>query len=779
MKKIKNTLINIALTICFFLLAGMAIGQQKGTKGIDCLLYSHWSITRDLNFECRYNVRFHTNYLPGNEQISNGTALPHGIYIRITGGYIAGIGTLQSTSGWFNNAPQPSQVPNIITPGLQEIFWIKQMHCGGNALNAPDTKLNMIENNELLFIPIDIAPDPGFPDIKIHAELIYGSAWPPCSPIASSPGIPVACGACNPPNYINPPLPVLPLPLASLDCPYDSIFPHDTCNYQIICNAGNSWPPNLIPLSNGCMLCLPDNRDANLSLSPTPTPSPWTKIFWYKYVGCNPPPPAPCPCPSTPVTITDLSNPSIWELVLTQINPTTPFYATGQLEATTCYVATIQTGCDLCITDPVTLWVCQPLPSVNISAVPALTWINNSGWHACEQWSGNLNILPYVPRITCESHITWERWDFLLNQWLYPPLQSLNYYPPYNNPMPDPFVTPLLNLVCNTSPTDCDSIYKFRVVLEDICGNSTESPIDIHVDKRTEDCPYTFAADPAWIGTITGTSITNPIFCDSGATVLKFDSHCLKIKQWEISELIDPCGSATWSPWTVLSQAGTSNIYWTNILHNTTKYRAWIYNGSCLDLANPVYTSELEVTIIPEANVILTTHYNYMCTGCPLPTLTATNNCPTYYSITSYEWAVNGTIVATTTGNTFQVNSPGSWTVNAIGGVCGPLHSNRIIICDSPSLSVEGPLCCIPPGISIGGPWCFCDGESITLTAVVGGCNVQTITYEWRDPNGQPISTNASVNVTLPGTYTVTAICDNCCVISTTATTIQCPSTSP
>lgn len=766
MKKIKNILIHVALSLCFFSLAGMVIGQQKG---VECGLQGMYNIlkaTRDPNFECRYNIKVKAKYL--NWTNSPGNNLPHGIYINVTGGSIGGIGPLVSTPNQWLFSPLVQQVPSTISSNLHDIFWIRQVNCGGLNNIDPATRINAIPDGETLVIPVDIIPDPGSPDIKFHLAYILGKAWPYCKPIPLSD--PVDCGACTTPLII-PPCPTI---ASDLDCEYYYTFPHDTCNYQIICNEGDSWPPNFIPFD--CILCLPQNKDAILTLSPVPTPSPWTTITWYKCTTC--------PLPCTTVTYNDLtSTGSPW----TQLFPEQiysggqqPFYATGQMTETTCYAAVIKTGCDICITDPITLWVCNPLPGINISANPALTVINNE-LHACEQWSGTLSI-PYSG-ITCETHVTWERGDYQQNQWIFSPIQSLNYYPPNSNPAPNPFEVSVTNLVCNISPTDCDSLYRFRVVLEDICDNSTESIIEIHIDKRTEDCSYTFTAVPPvpptnWIGNVPGTTILNPIFCESGATVLEFTSECLKIKQWEFTELSDPCGSATWSTWHVLSEAGTSPIYWTNVRHNTRRYRVWIYNGSC-NLNNPLYSSELEVTIIPEQTLTLTSDHYYICPGCPLPTLTATISCSAQYPVTSYQWELNGTIVATTTGNTFQVNVPGAWTVTAIGGICGPVQSNRVIICGPPTLSVEGPWCCIPPVMFTGGPWCFCDGETIPLHAVVSGCNVQNITYEWKDSNGQVISTNASVNITSPGTYTVTAICDNCCVITATATTYLCPSTSP
>jgi hypothetical protein len=789
MKKIKNTLQKIALILCFFSCTSIVIGQERGVKGINCQNDVQWSILKDQNFDCRFNVKFTSSYLPQNLYSTKATALPHGIYIHVDGGSISGIGSLFSSINWFTTLPIPTRVPSSIPTNLHDIFWIKQISCGNGGVDPYElhTKVNIIKPNETLIFPIDVIPDPGASAIKIYAYMIYGSAWPACLPATLNP---ILCNACVPPAYSVPSWPTSP-PYNSLDCPDSLIYHHDTTNYQIQCNYGESYP-NLNDPIPGCVLCLPDHNTATLTLNPQPLPiTPVTTVVWFECTTC--------PFPCSQVNLSDLpvpygtSNSSPWMMVLDQTYPTgtyglEPFYPTIQLSSTTCYVAMITRGCDSWLTDPLTLWVCDPLPGINISANPAFTMIGGEH-HACYSWNGTLTLNVSPNDITCPTDVIWEQYDFRTPTPHWDILQ--NSPMPPNNTVPNPLeYTVLSPLICNPNTIDCDSLYSFKVTLDNDCPGISQGPFDIYIDKRTEDCPYTFTAEPPvlptnWIGNVPGTTIQNPIFCDSGATVIRFDSRCLSIWQWEYSKLLDPCQSSTaFGPWTVLSQAGTSLAYWTNTIDTTTRYRVWIYNRSCLDLSNPVYSSELEVTIIPDQTLSLTTDYEYICPGCPLPTLTATVVCPAYNTITGntitgYEWYLNGSYVATTQLNTFQVNTPGDWTVAGIGGLCGPAPSNRVIICGEPGISIEGPLCCIPPGILIGGPWCFCDGESITLTATAGGCNVQTVTYEWRDPNGQPFSTNASVNITVPGTYTVTAICDNCCVITATGTTIQCPSSSP
>lgn len=740
MKKIGTSLNHMVFILCFFLIGELVTGQPKG---VDCDNVT-WTFTRDLNYDCRYIIKFKSTYSTGNV---NGMALPHGIYIKITGGTVAGVGSLSSSlgaAGWFTSMPVPTQV---LSSAQDEIFWIKQVHCGGSSATDLITHQNAIKSNESLKIAVDIAPVAGSPSIKIHAEFVYGFSWPYCLPISSNPQ---PCGTCSVPA---------PTSVTHLDCPGDTIIPHLPNPYQIICNNAEDYPL-FIPIPD-CMLCLPDDNCANLTLSANLPPSPVTTIEWYKCTTC------PIPCPTT-VTDADLmANNSPWTLDMTQVytGGPQPFYPTGQLFYSTCYVAKVKRGCDTWITDPLTLWVCQPLPAITISATPALTWLNDpqwhTGWHACEQWSGTLSIPP--AGFTCPAHITWEQWDY--NHWDL--IQSLNYTPPFSNPVPNPFEINVSNLVCLPSTIGCDSLYTFRMTIDDICTPVVSKTIDIYIDKKTEDCPYTFAADPQWIGTVTGATIQNPIFCDSGATVLKLNAECLKIKQWEISEVSDPCGSATWGPWTVLSQAGSSPTWWTNILTKSTKYRAWVYNGTCYDANNPVYTNEVIVTIIPKPSLSLATDKYYICPGCSLPTLTATITCPTINTFTSYHWMHDGTIVATTPGNTFQPSVPGLWSCIANGGICGPLVSdNAIVICGSPTLSIDGPCC-------------FCAGESVTLTANVQGCNIQTILYEWRNSSGQLISTNSSITVSSADTYSVMVIIDGCCILTANKTVTLCPSTHP
>lgn len=750
MKKIKNSLINIALIICFFSFAGRTTGQ---TKGVECNyqnIYNKFTVQKDPNYECRYIVKVRVKYLDWNN--SPGNNLPHGIYINVTGGSIAGTGTLSSTPNLWLFSSLVQQVPGAIPSNLHDIFWIKQVHCGGIDNIAADTRINAIPDGESLKIPVDITPEPGAPNITFHLAYILGKAWPYCSPIPLSP--PVACGACTTPSFI-PPCPAI---ASDLDCEFYYSFPHDSTIYRIECNHAENYPPLSAPFN--CILCLPQYQCANLTLSPQPLPySPpfSTKIVWFQRTT------GPFPC--TSVTLNDLPQPygsstaSLWHKVLEQTytpGGLEPFYPTGQRDTTSCYIAIMTSGCDSWITDPITLWVCKPLPGINITATPALTWIDQ-GWHACEHWSGTLSIPPTW--ITCETNILWEKKDYLTNLWTQ--VQNLSYDP--YNPVQGPLEIQVSNLICNSlSSLACDSLYSFRVTLSNACSPPVSSnSIDIHIDKRTQDCPYTFAADPVWIGNMPGTSILNPIFCDSGATVIKFSGKCLKIYRWEISELTDPCGT-TWTPWATLGQAGTSPTWWTNTLNKSTKYRVWMYNASCFDINNPVYSSELLVTIIPKPKLTLTTDRYYLCPPCSSPTLTAAICCAGTNPV-NYQWAVDGTIVAMTSGNTFQPGNAGAWSVIVVG-VCGQVQSNNITICG-------------PPVLAISGPCGFCNGESFTLQAVVQGCNIQSITYEWKDGSGNTISTNSSVTLSTAGTYSLTAIIDNCCVLTATKTVDLCPST--
>ena len=768
MKKIKNTVICIVLFLGLFSNADSVNGQ----KGTICSNSNNpggvlWTVERDLTHECRYNIEVTNIFGYQNWSSSIGNAMPHGIYINVAGGYIDDVVSFQSApTGWFINPTPAIQVPASITSNLQTIFWIKQVHCGGLTPSAPETKINAIPDNETLKLSLDIIPDPSVLQVYITVAYVLGGAWPYYDQIPVYPGQPVKCNI--PTNLPQPPSQVV-----DLDCIEYYSFPRT--QFEIICNYGDDYhPPTPNPIPD-CKLCLPAHKSAVLTISPdflteyqnNPLLPP-TTVIWYKCTTC------PIPCAN--VTMADLpQNGGGWveEIPQTTLdgNPQI-FFATGILENTTCYVAFIERGCESWLTDPVTIWVCKSPPSINIASNPPLTYINvtwdpainpphwNKGWHACSPWSGTLSISDQG--LTCLTNILWEEWDYTAASPNWITIQNLTYPPA--NPVDNPLESPLLSLAYDPSFPGCDQEFKYRLTLDNGCDPIGQQELKIHVDKPTEDCPYSFFADPEWIGTVTGTTILNPIFCDRGATVIKLNSECLMIKQWEICELSDPC-TGTWGTWTVLNEAGSSPTWWTNILDKSTKYRVWLYNAACLDVNNPFYSTELEVTIVQKPLLTLTTD-GYVCSTCPWPTLTATINCPLVNPVTSYEWSLNGTLVATTYPpyNTYETNLSGSWTVTALGGICGPVTSDKIFLCGSPVLTIDG---------ACG----LCEGETITLIASVSGCDIQTIIYEWKDGSGASLSADPSIDISIPDTYSVTVLIDGCCQLTAQVIIVECPST--
>ena len=139
-----------------------------------------------------------------------------------------------------------------------------------------------------------------------------------------------------------------------------------------------------------------------------------------------------------------------------------------------------------------------------------------------------------------------------------------------------------------------------------------------------------------------------------------------------------------------------------------------------------------------------------VCSGGPIPTLTATATVPAGHSVIWYNAATGGTIVANPI-------------LNTVGTVTYYAASvNNATTCESALRTAVTLTINSVPGatVSAGGPTTFCQGGSVVLTASSG------TSYSWS--NG---ATTQAITVTTSGNYSVT-VTTSTCVSTTTPVTV-------
>jgi uncharacterized protein (DUF2141 family) len=215
------------------------------------------------------------------------------------------------------------------------------------------------------------------------------------------------------------------------------------------------------------------------------------------------------------------------------------------------------------------------------------------------------------------------------------------------------------------------------------------------------------------------------------------------VVQWEKREETTPCSGA-YGPWTILSGSQGTSVWWTNDLQKTTQYQVLLENGACPTKHSPVYT----VTVKPPLNVTISANKTDLCPPGPVVlTAQTTWGSPCNYPVT-YQWFLNGAPIPGATLPTYSPTTGGNYYVVVNGQACGKAKSNVITICDLPHLVIIGD-CCV------------CPGKTMTLTANVvwtpNGCQAPSCTYLWNTS-----ATTPSIQVSQPGTYSVSVNCGGC-----------------
>ncbi|RYZ27019.1 MAG: hypothetical protein EOP49_42760, partial [Sphingobacteriales bacterium] len=155
-------------------------------------------------------------------------------------------------------------------------------------------------------------------------------------------------------------------------------------------------------------------------------------------------------------------------------------------------------------------------------------------------------------------------------------------------------------------------------------------------------------------------------------------------------------------------------------------YSVLVKNGACS--VEGLNTSEIKLTSAPTGSI--TPAAATICQGAT-QTLTASGG-------TSYEWKRNGTTIPGTSAK-ISVKDGGTYSVIITNGSCSGPASNTSVITVEPT----------PAGTITPASAALCNGSAQILTATGG------TSYEWQR-NGAPMGlTSATIEVMLPGTYSV------------------------
>jgi hypothetical protein len=454
-------------------------------------------------------------------------------------------------------------------------------------------------------------------------------------------------------------------------------------------------------------------------------------VRWYRFIPANwtdPCPPTTCPLPSvwgTPVKTEYNVQPSGSSAYGCSV------YHTNAMDKTKCYVAVVSYHCNVTVTDPIKVVVCPHMPDNIIKAVPDIPIsVNDNLRHVCPSWEGQLCLEP--ENFPCGTTIVrWERRVRLLST----PTPCHPHWGPWVplNPPGWMEVSDSEDHMCIPIDTAhppqkmaCQRQEEYRAVLENACGTITTQAFTFIIDWQINQ-PGTITADPS-------------VICSGKTTVLTYHGTCGEIVGWERSER-QPNGS--WSPWTGINGSNSTCIWWTNELTSDTRFQVCVRNGVCA----PVYSAPITVYVKPLLAVTISKNQDPACI--PGVILTAQTN-PSNI-IAHYQWYRNGTQIGTDFFQYSPVNG-GNYYVEVFGtsDACGPARSNTISLC---RLRVE-----------IVGDCCICEGETVTLQAVVSWtpvtCPDQTCTFTWYligTTGPVEIGTGPEINVDSPGNYTVSA----------------------
>jgi len=259
--------------------------------------------------------------------------------------------------------------------------------------------------------------------------------------------------------------------------------------------------------------------------------------------------------------------------------------------------------------------------------------------------------------------------------------------------------------------------YIFNCMVTDFCGTSLPTP------------------------TKTIVIVPDPTVSVTGAVPV-----CLNVPLTLTAVIVDGVGTYNYSwrsgpaaigPWTVIPGATFATYSPPTNVAGTVYYDVIISpaSGSCNNATSPAVA--LVVNALPTASIINNS-------GTTILTCTTTSISVTASGGDTYSW--DGGSTPSTAANT--LNAPGTYTVT-VTDVNGCTDTESIAI----TQDITNPVAGIDPPVTT---VLTCAVTSISLSATGGG------TYSWSDGTNI-VGTNATLNVTLPGTYTVTVTAANGC----------------
>ena len=183
-----------------------------------------------------------------------------------------------------------------------------------------------------------------------------------------------------------------------------------------------------------------------------------------------------------------------------------------------------------------------------------------------------------------------------------------------------------------------------------------------------------------------------------------------------------------------------------------------IYEVNITIIASGCEVSDTIEVSLADISVDLGSDLSNCFSGTEMLTATVTN-----FNVanTAFTWSLNGTIIPGETNQTLEIVEAGTYTVDISGGVCSAMDTIEVSAVD------------IVVDLGTDFDSCFTEGSE-TLTATLTNVDASDVTFSW-SLNGTvvPGETNATLEITEPGTYTVETITGICTAMDTIEVTTQ------
>lgn len=459
-------------------------------------------------------------------------------------------------------------------------------------------------------------------------------------------------------------------------------------------------------------------------------------VKWYRYepsLPTDPIPSATCPLDLYP------GGPWVWQQTDSNVPPPGgSHYNTQPLDKTKYYVAVVEHGCSVTVTDPIRVEVCPRVTDNIIQATnPPLASIDGVP-HACLHYpSLHLFLNPLTFPCSTTTVLRW-RWRTRTLTNTIPCHPHWSSWSGWNNvPNSAGWMTYDTDPMQITS--GCQQEFEYQAIVKSpTCPPTLLYPsYSIVIDRPLSQVLAQITAVPS-------------VLCPGTPTLLTYPGLCGNVVRWEMRQQIS---STSWGPWTTIDGSGSTCVFWTINLDTTSQFRVRLKNGKCPQ----VFSLPCTVFVRPILGVIISKDQEVPC----VPGVTLTAQTIPSNIIAHFQWFQNGQEI----GVDFFKYSPtsgGNYYVEVFGtsDACGPARSNVITICE--------------PQVVIHGDCCICPGKTVQLQAEViwspVNCPGQSCTFNWfrRNENNVWIGIGSGpiISVDSPGFYRVEANYGTCPAIS-------------